>query len=154
MRRLRHTSVRVMVDVVELVDTPDCGSGAAALRVQVSSSTPQASSAYKEGFICEFGGIFSKTVNFMEEWPSGLRHRLGKAARVIPPQVRILFLPPYAGVAQRSMALVSKTSVRKHHVGSNPNHPCQNLKNLKIYNKIYLQTGTANIHIKSPFFVL
>ena len=29
-----------MVDVVELVDTPDCGSGAAALRVQVSSSTP------------------------------------------------------------------------------------------------------------------
>lgn len=33
-------------------------------------------------------------------------------------------LTPYAGVAQRSMALVSKTSVRKHHVGSNPNHPC------------------------------
>ena len=64
-----------MVSVVELVDTPDCGSGAAALRVQVSSLTP------------------------MEEWPSGLRHRLGKAARVTPPQVRILFLPPYAGVA-------------------------------------------------------
>ena len=33
-------------------------------------------------------------------------------------------LTPYAGVAQRSMALVSKTSVREHHVGSNPNHPC------------------------------
>ena len=29
-----------MVSVVELVDTPDCGSGAAALRVQVSSLTP------------------------------------------------------------------------------------------------------------------
>ena len=29
-----------MVDVVELVDTPDCGSGAAALWVQVPSSTP------------------------------------------------------------------------------------------------------------------
>ena len=31
-----------MVSVVELVDTPDCGSGAAALRVQVSSLTPYA----------------------------------------------------------------------------------------------------------------
>ena len=30
-----------MVSVVELVDTPDCGSGAAALRVQVSSLTPK-----------------------------------------------------------------------------------------------------------------
>ena len=30
-----------MVSVVELVDTPDCGSGAAALRVQVSSLTPE-----------------------------------------------------------------------------------------------------------------
>ena len=28
------------MSVVELVDTPDCGSGAAALRVQVSSLTP------------------------------------------------------------------------------------------------------------------
>ena len=33
-------------------------------------------------------------------------------------------LTPYAGVAQRPMARVSKTRVRKHHVGSNPNHPC------------------------------
>ena len=30
-----------MVSVVELVDTPDCGSGAAALRVQVPSLTPE-----------------------------------------------------------------------------------------------------------------
>ena len=30
-----------MVSVVELVDTPDCGSGAMALRVQVSSLTPK-----------------------------------------------------------------------------------------------------------------
>ena len=30
-----------MVSVVELVDTPDCGSGAAALRVQVPSLTPK-----------------------------------------------------------------------------------------------------------------
>ena len=37
-------------------------------------------------------------------------------------------LTPYAGVAQRPMALVSKTSVRKHHVGSNPNHPCHHLQ--------------------------
>ena len=57
-----------MVDVVELVDTPDCGSGAAALRVQVSSSTPWASSADKEGFICEFGGIFSKIASL---WKNG-----------------------------------------------------------------------------------
>ena len=37
-------------------------------------------------------------------------------------------LTPYAGVAQRPMARVSKTRVRKHHVGSNPNHPCHHLQ--------------------------
>ena len=39
---------------------------------------------------------------FMEEWPSGLWHCLGKAARVTPPQVRILFLPPWAKIASLS----------------------------------------------------
>ena len=77
-----------MVDVVELVDTPDCGSGAAALWVQVPSSTP------------------------MEEWLSGLKHRLGKAARVTPPQVRILFLPPHRGVVQRLVLRSPKPSMR------------------------------------------
>ena len=40
-----------MVSVVELVDTPDCGSGAAALRVQVSSLTPE---IWKSGRVAEW----------------------------------------------------------------------------------------------------
>lgn len=48
----------------------------------------------------------------MEEWLSGLKHRLGKAARVTPPQVRILFLPPYRGVVQRLVLRSPKPSMR------------------------------------------
>ena len=39
-RPVRPKMAGHLVSVVELVDTPDCGSGAAALRVQVSSLTP------------------------------------------------------------------------------------------------------------------
>ena len=48
-------SVYYMVSVVELVDTPDCGSGAAALRVQVSSSTPGLFNLFTAKGICYYG---------------------------------------------------------------------------------------------------
>lgn len=64
------------------------------------------------------------THSTLESWQSGLSRSLGKRVRVKPSEVRILPIPlrdRAAGrVAEWTNALVSKTSVPRGTVGSNP----------------------------------
>lgn len=86
-----------MVSVVELVDTPDCGSGAAALRVQVPSLTPEIwkSGRVADGTILErwrterFRGFESHFFLHMRVSPSGRWRESPKLVCVSTTWVRI-----------------------------------------------------------------
>ena len=124
-----------MVSVVELVDTPDCGSGAAALRVQVPSLTPKTFSNKKHFNSFCIGGSSNEEVWSVSGQGYGCLWRISESYWRPYYLIKWRLSAHIQGSRIVAIAPVSKTDVgRPSWVRVLPPLP---MKNVSIYSKGY-----------------